>query len=44
MAGIGLGHLLGREHDSTPHSGVQARRLLNGASPDNIIVVVLLRL
>ena len=28
LAGIGLGHLLGREHDSTPQSGVEAPRLL----------------
>ena len=28
MAGIGLGHLLGREHDSTPQSVVEAPRLL----------------
>ena len=27
-AGIGLGHPLGREHDSTLHSGVDAPRLL----------------
>ena len=27
-AGIGLGHLLEREHDSTPQSGVEAPRLL----------------
>ena len=27
IAGIGLGHLLGREHDSTPQSGVEAPRL-----------------
>ena len=27
-AGIGLGHLLGREHDSTPQSGLEAPRLL----------------
>ena len=26
-AGIGLGHLLGREHDPTPQSGVEAPRL-----------------
>ena len=32
--GIGLGHLLGREHDSTPQSGVEAPRLVKGASPD----------
>ena len=28
IAGIGLGHLLGREHDSTPQSGVETHRLL----------------
>ena len=28
IAGIGLSHLLGREHDSTPQSGVEAPRLL----------------
>ena len=28
MAGIGLGRLLGREHDSTPQSEVEAPRLL----------------
>ena len=27
MAGIGFGRLLGREHDSTPQSGVEAPRL-----------------
>ena len=40
IAGIGLGHLLGKEHDSTPQSGLEAPRLLNGASPDWIIAVV----
>ena len=46
-AGIGLGHLLGREHDSTPQSGVEAPRgasasprKKNGASLDWIIVVL----
>ena len=34
------GRLLGGEHASTPQSGVEAPRLLNGASPDCIIVVV----
>ena len=29
VAGIGLGHQLGRERDSTPQSGVEAPRLLN---------------
>ena len=28
IAGSGLGDLLGREHDSTPQSGVEAPRLL----------------
>ena len=28
IAGIGLGRLLGREHDSTPHNGVEDPRLL----------------
>ena len=28
MAGIGLGHQLGREHDSTPQSGVEASSLV----------------
>ena len=28
IAGIGLGHLLGREHDSSPQSGVEAPRLV----------------
>ena len=28
IAGIGLGHPLGREHDSTPRSGVEAPRLI----------------
>ena len=35
-----MGHQLGREHDSTPQSGVEAPRLQNGASPDCIVVVV----
>ena len=33
IAGIGLGRLLGREHDSTPQSGVQAPRLLQRSFP-----------
>ena len=33
IAGIGLGHLLGREHDSTPQSGVKAPRLFKRSSP-----------
>ena len=33
VAGIGLGHLLGREHDSTPQSGVEAPRLLKRSLP-----------
>ena len=32
-AGIGSGHLLGREHGSTPHSGVGAPRLLKWNLP-----------
>ena len=39
MAGIGLGHLLGREHDSTPQSGVEAPRLLKMV---NLQIVLLL--
>ena len=36
-----MGQLLGREHDSTPQSGVEAPRLLkNGASPDCTIAAV----
>ena len=33
IAGIGLGRLLGREHASTPHSGVEAPRLLKRSLP-----------
>ena len=33
IAGIGLGHLLGREHDPTPQSGVEAPRLLKRSLP-----------
>ena len=33
MAGIGLGRLLGREHASTPQSGVEAPRLLKRSLP-----------
>ena len=43
IAGIGLGHLLGREHASAPQgeSGVEAPRLLkNGASLDCVVAVV----
>ena len=41
MAGIGLGRLLGGEHDSISQSGVGTPRLLKKeASPDCIIVVV----
>ena len=32
-AGIGLGRLLGREHASTPQSGVEAPRLLKRSLP-----------
>ena len=35
-----MGRLLGRQHSSTPQSGVEAPRLLNGASPNCIAVVV----
>ena len=38
-AGIGLGHLLGREHDSTHHSGVEAPRLLKRSLPGCIVLV-----
>ena len=41
MAGIGLGHLLGREHDSTPQSGVEAPRLLK-KEPLQIVFSLLL--
>ena len=33
IAGIGLGHLRRREHDSTPQSGVEAPRLLKRSLP-----------
>ena len=33
IAGIGLGHLLGGEHASTPQSGVEAPRLLTRSLP-----------
>ena len=33
IAGIRLGHLLGREHASTPQSGVEAPRLLKRSLP-----------
>ena len=33
IAGIGLGHLMGREHDSTPQSEVEAPRLLSRSLP-----------
>ena len=33
IAGIGLGHLFGTEHDSTPQSGVEAPRLLKQSLP-----------
>ena len=39
IAGIGVGHLLGREHDSTPQSGVEAPRLKKRSQ-----IVLLLRL
>ena len=40
IAGIGLGNILGREHDSTPQSGVEAPRLSKRSlSPDCILVV-----
>ena len=41
MVGIGLGRLLGREHASTPPEwGGGSSPVKNGASPDCIIVVV----
>ena len=39
IAGIGLGHQLGREHDSTPQSGVEAPRLLK-TEPLQIVLQV----
>ena len=40
IAGIGLGRLLGREHASTPQSGVELLACQNGASPDCCCCVV----
>ena len=40
IAGIGLGRLLGRDHASTPQSGVEVPRLRKRASPDCIVVVL----
>ena len=42
MAGIGLGHLLGREDDSTPQSGVDAPRLLKTEPPQIVLLLFLL--
>ena len=40
IAGIGQGHLLGRDHGSLPRVGWRLLACHNGASPDCIIVVV----
>ena len=39
---MGLGHLLGREHDSTPQSGRKLLACQNGTSPDCIVVAWLI--
>ena len=39
--GLGWATLLGREHDSTPQSGVEAARMSKRASADCIIYFVL---
>ena len=40
IAGIGLGRLLGGDHDSTPRVEWRLLACENGASPDCVIVVV----
>ena len=41
MAGIGLGRLLGREHASTPQSGVEAPRLLKRSLLQIVLLLLL---
>ena len=39
-AGTGLGHLLEREHGSTPQSGVEAPRLFKKEPPQNVLFLL----